>query len=239
MPDQTPPSTPATDRPFVVNHGTPFWQVAALALAMLGGSGVTAWWNKPATVQPVVVSQPVVVAPATIDPVRTQVTKDDIGLSDKDKESVIALALIGDGRYELISTPVGSKRIVKQIIVSTIGDNVKPVDPKPVEPKPDDKPVEPVTTKPTAAIYFYEKDQTAIPPYVSAGLNQINRKGIDATLFEVDTTNGKSTIPERFRVPHSEAVKAGVPVLIVMAGTTVTKIIKAPKSIEEITGAVQ
>jgi hypothetical protein len=88
-------------------------------------------------------------------------------------------------------------------------------------------------------IYVYEKDQTAIPSFVSAGLNQINRKGIDATLFEADTKSGSGQIPPKYQAAYGRAKQEGLPVLVVMAGSTVQKVVKAPKTLEEITGAVQ
>lgn len=213
---------------------------AILAIGLIAASGVHAWWTKPATVQPapVVVSQPVQVRTPAIDPVRTLATKDDIGLSDADKDAAIKFASIGDGRYVLYSTPEGSKAVLKQIIVSTIGDTVKPIDPKPVDPQPDVKPVEPVTTKPTAAFYVYEKDDTAVPNYVKTGLSKVNASGVEATLLEEDTKDGNNQVPARFQVPLAEAKKAGLPVFVVMSNGQFLRAVK-PKSESEMLEAVK
>jgi hypothetical protein len=238
MAETTPQPTPATERPFVVNHGTPFWQVAALFVALVTGSGVHAWWTKSDSVPVAPIRQPDVIAPkpAEIDESRAYVTRDGVTLSDAEAKAIIAAVKIGDGAYSLVSYPVGSAPVVKQL---TIGQS-KPSTPV-VVPVTPDKPVEPTPepSKVTAVIYVYEKDQTAIPSFVSAGLNQINRKGIDATLFEADTKNGSGQIPAKYQAAYDRAKQEGLPVLVVMVGNTIAKAIKAPKTLEEITGAIQ
>lgn len=108
-------------------------------------------------------------------------------------------------------------------------------------PPPDEIPTVPApgpttpTTPATAVTYVYEKDVTAIPSPVAAGLNRLNReKKIVATLFEEDTVDGTGQTPEQYRVPLSAAQAAGLPALVVTAGATVLKVVKAPTTEQQV-----
>lgn len=91
----------------------------------------------------------------------------------------------------------------------------------------------------TAAVYVYEKDHTAVPVGVTVGLNRLNReRQIVATLLEADTTNGAGTIPEQFRQAVAAAKADGLPALVVLSGSTVLAIVKAPADAEQIVRAV-
>lgn len=96
----------------------------------------------------------------------------------------------------------------------------------------------PTTTKATAATYVYEKDDHAIPSAVSAALNTLNRQGILATTFEVDTTDGTGDVPDQYKAALAAAKDAGLPTLIVTAGDKVLRVVKNPKSEAEVIGAV-
>jgi hypothetical protein len=112
-----------------------------------------------------------------------------------------------------------------------------PVDP--IEPGTPTTPVDP-TTKATAATYVYEKDATAIPAAVMAGLNRLNReKKIIATVFEQDTTDGAGEIPDQYNAAVAEAKKAGLPCLVVMAGANVLGVVKNPTTVEAVWEAVK
>jgi hypothetical protein len=89
----------------------------------------------------------------------------------------------------------------------------------------------PASTPGTAAVYVYEKDATAIPLWVTTGLNRLNReRKVVATLVEADTTNGGGNVPEQYR-PAVDAAKAGrLPALVVMAGQVVLRVVPAPGS---------
>lgn len=106
-----------------------------------------------------------------------------------------------------------------------------------INPQPDTPVV--TTPKATAATYVYEKDQTAVPPPVSFALNRLNReKGVVATLFEDDTTDGTGEIPDQYRVPVTAARAAGLPALVVTGGDTVLNVVKNPKTEQETFEAV-
>lgn len=238
MASETPQPKPSEPAQINVHNGAAWWQIAAVLVAFVGGQGVTEWWNKPATVPAV---QPVVVAPvkpAEIDESRAYVTRDGVTLADDQAKAIIAAVKIGDGAYSLVSYPVGSAPVVKQLTIGQSKPSVPVVVPdKPVTP---DKPVEPtpVTTKPTAAFYVYEKDDTAVPNYVKTGLSKINASGVEGSLLEDDTKDGNNQVPARFQVPLNEAKKAGLPVLVVMSGGQFLRAVK-PKSEAEMLEAVK
>lgn len=91
----------------------------------------------------------------------------------------------------------------------------------------------------TAAVYVYEKNATAVPPGVTAGLNRLNReRGILATLVEADATDGTGDVPDQYR-PAMQAAKArGLPAMVVLSGSTVLSIVPAPADAEAIMRAV-
>jgi hypothetical protein len=83
-------------------------------------------------------------------------------------------------------------------------------------------------TKVSAVVYVYEKDDSAIPSPVAAALNTLNRQGIVATTFEDDTVDGTGEVPAQYAIPLAEARKAGMPLLVVMSGSDVVRVVKAP-----------
>ena len=83
----------------------------------------------------------------------------------------------------------------------------------------------------TAAVYVYEKDDSAIPAYVTVAINRLNReRKIVATLLEDDTTNGDGEIPAQYRLALEAARKAGLPAVVALAGGQVIRVTPAPAS---------
>jgi len=94
-------------------------------------------------------------------------------------------------------------------------------------------------TAPTAAVYVYEKDSTAVPTGVVIGLNRLNRdRGIVATLLEADTTDGDGEIPDQYRPALAAAKDRGLPALVVLSGSTVLSVTTAPADADAVQGAV-
>lgn len=87
-------------------------------------------------------------------------------------------------------------------------------------------PVEPV--KPDRVVYVYEQRDGSIPPGVQAGLNQLNRQGIEATPFEQNTTDGTGEVPEQYKLALAAARDHGLPALVVLGNGKVLKVIIAP-----------
>jgi len=90
---------------------------------------------------------------------------------------------------------------------------------------------EQIATTATAAAYVYEKDDHAIPAYVTQAVNRLNReRKIVATLLEDDTTNGDGEIPAQYRLALEAARKAGLPAMVAMAGGQVLRVTTKPAS---------
>lgn len=91
----------------------------------------------------------------------------------------------------------------------------------------------------TAAVYVYEKDATAVPPGVTVGLNRLNReRQILATLVEADATDGDGEVPDQYRAAVEAAKAKGLPALVVLSGSTVLAIVKAPTDADAVVRAV-
>lgn len=123
-------------------------------------------------------------------------------------------------------------------IALVIGTGPPVVIPTPVDPV---VPVDPVPTiKVTAATYVYEKDDHAVPNYVLAALNKLNRglpatvdlparPPINANLLEADTTDGTGDVPEQYKAALAEAKRVGLPCLVVTGpGGVVIRTVKNP-----------
>jgi hypothetical protein len=170
--------------------------------------------------------------PAIVDgPMVWVVTKNDTVV---EAPGVVAAASeLGVGTYELLGIPETGKLARVRIAISdgtspivappTVQPVVKPEEPKPVDP--------PSTPKVTAVTYVYEKDLKEITPQVLSAMNKLNREhGIIASLCEDDDTNGKNSVPAQYKIQVEAARKTGLPALIVMAGTTVHKVVSDPKT---------
>lgn len=91
----------------------------------------------------------------------------------------------------------------------------------------------------TAAVYVYEKNESAVPPGVSMGLNRLNReRKIVATMFEVDTVDGSGQVPDQYKPAVEAARQKSIPALVVLSGSTVLKVVEAPKTEHEVVRAV-
>jgi hypothetical protein len=125
------------------------------------------------------------------------------------------------------------------VVVSVLTLWVQRNDVVPPGPGPGPNPVV-VPVEATAAVYVYEQRQHPVPSAVSAGLNRLNReKGITATLFDVDTTDSGNDVPEQYVTPLDAANKAGLPALVVMNGSAVAKVVKDPRTEDDVMGAVK
>lgn len=179
-----------------------------------------------------------------------------VELTANDGRTVLVFINPKPGRHEFalsVQLPtVGSKENptgVDPFASDELVVNVGPVDPPappvvvvpPIDPT---KPVEPPTvdpaTTPTAAIYVYEKDETAVPSAVRSALNRLNReRKILATEFEDDTIDDSGSTPAQYTIPLAAARKAGLPALVVMAGSEVLSVTLAPTTEEQVLEAVK
>lgn len=111
----------------------------------------------------------------------------------------------------------------------------------PVLPVPDRVVQVPETVKtPTAVVYVYEKDESAIPVGVTAGINRLNRdRKLTATLFERDTVDGSGHTPDQYRQALVAAKEATLPALVVLSGSSVVRVVKAPKTEGDVLEAIK
>lgn len=93
--------------------------------------------------------------------------------------------------------------------------------------------------KPAAATYVYEKDDTAVPAAVHAAIHTLNQQGIVATLFEDDIVDGAGETPEQYKVPLAAAREAGLPALVVTGGGKVIRVVKDPRTEQDVMEAVR
>jgi hypothetical protein len=92
-----------------------------------------------------------------------------------------------------------------------------------------------VERKPTAVVYVYEKDDTAVPVGVTVGLDRLNReRGVVATLLEDDSTDGDGDVPEQYVAALEAARREGLPAIVVLSGSTVLSTTKAPTDADQI-----
>ena len=158
-------------------------------------------------------------------------------LSDR-KATVVTAAR--DGRYKVFAytgNADGGADAIVWVIVGTPPVVVTPPGPGP-GPGPG-PPTPPDPNKATAATYVYEKDQTAIPSQVESALNRINReRNILATKFEQNTVDGSGEVPSQYTVALAAAKAAGLPALVVTAGATVLRVVKDPKTEQQVLEAV-
>jgi len=97
----------------------------------------------------------------------------------------------------------------------------------------------PPTNNVTAVVYVFEKDDTAVPVAVSFALDKINRDGIEATIFEDDIVDGTGETPEQYKIALAAAREAGMPVLVVLAGDKVVRVVKAPTTEQAVMEAIR
>lgn len=120
-------------------------------------------------------------------------------------------------------------------IVAELGRVVAELGGAPPPPPPTPGPTTPAVT---AAVYVYEKDQTAVPNGVRVGLDRLNReRKIRATAFEDDILDGTDDVPDQYKAPLVAAREAGLPALVVMAGDVVLKVVSNPTTEGEVWGA--
>lgn len=96
-----------------------------------------------------------------------------------------------------------------------------------------------ITTKATAVTYVYEKGMNGVPNYVQAAINKLNHQGFTASNHEVDVTDGEEQVPDQFKVAVAAAKEAGLPSVVSTAGDKVVKVVKEPKTEDEVLGVVK
>lgn len=96
-----------------------------------------------------------------------------------------------------------------------------------------------ISQKPDTVTYVFEKSDSPMPSYVTTAFNKLNRSGIVATYYEKDTKDGSDETPEQYKVPLEAAQSAGMPALVVLAYDKVVRVVKEPKTEQEILEAAK
>lgn len=98
-----------------------------------------------------------------------------------------------------------------------------------------------IDKKVTSVTYVFEKDTgAAIPSPVLFALNKINREQkIPATVLEYDTTDGDSQVADQYKPVVEAVTKDDLPAVVALAGTDVVKVVKSPKTENEVLDLVK
>lgn len=147
------------------------------------------------------------------------------------------------GKYQFVLVVAGTNQnggaaVDMAVHVVTILGAAPPI--APPEPPPD--PTRPPSTRPTAAVYIYEKDRHSPPRAVQAALDKINRDGVSGvvgSLHEQDATTGDGQVPAQYRTQLQAARAAGLPALVVSAGDQVLRVIRDPQTEADVMEAVR
>lgn len=116
------------------------------------------------------------------------------------------------------------------VVTPPVDPSVSPVEPPPPAP----------ATKVSAATYVVERG-TIVHPAVQAAINDLNRKGILATLVYASTTDGTGEGPAQYKAAIAAAKEAGLPALVTLnAEHKVIKTVRSPTSLNwsEITPSI-
>lgn len=183
-------------------------------------------------VTPVPVTPPPEVKP-NVSVKRAFSKKDGKVQPDEVTTDLAAVINRGIGEYELKSFIPGEDEVVYTVSVRggkaprpppVVVDPVTPIVPAPPGP----------VIKGTQVTYVFEKDDTAVPSYVYGAFQKLGTRISLAATFEKDTVDGTGETPEQYKVPREAAMKAGLPALVYTKDSAVIKVVKSPKSEEEV-----
>jgi hypothetical protein len=162
----------------------------------------------------------VVSADAVISAVRSEATGEFV---------VMAVPSSGKIRYFTVRIAESKDKPTKPPLTPPTTDPTTPPDPV-VDP----------TRKVTAAVYVYEKDDSAVPTAVLSAINKLNRENkILATLFEDDTTNGGGRTPAQYEVALAAAKREGLPALVIQSKGEVLRVVKDPRTEQAVLDAAK
>lgn len=137
----------------------------------------------------------------------------------------------------VVVTRVGAKYPTKSgSAILVVAGGTPPVDQPPTDPPP----VDPNPGKIDRVTYVYEKDANITPRPVAYALQRLNTEyvAVVATEFEEDTLDGTGDIPDQYKVALEAARKAGLPALVIQAGAKVVRVVKDPKTEQQVMDAV-
>ena len=136
----------------------------------------------------------------------------------------------------IVVTPTGSATSVTiEIVAEPTTPVVAPPTTTPTTPTttPTTTPVD-TDKKVTSVTYVHEKDDDAVPDGVKIGLDKLNQRGIVATSVDQDQVDGDGDIPEQYKLAIPAAKQAGLPALVVQAGSKVVNVVKKPETEQQV-----
>lgn len=153
-------------------------------------------------------------------------------------EYTFVLIVAGPDKDGKLAVGVAEKKITVRGALPTPQPNPTP-GPGP-SPNP---PPNPSPSKITAAIYVYEKSQSAVPRSVAAAISRLNvdrsGAGFSASIVEQDVITGGGTVPKQYASAIEAAKREGLPALVIMTGEVIAKVVKNPTTEEQVMEAAK
>jgi hypothetical protein len=129
-------------------------------------------------------------------------------------------------------------KIFAIVLVMVLGRGVTLPDVKwPTDWKLPAWPVVVAPAKVTAVTYVHD-EKAAIPSGVLAAISELNTRGILASNYPDDATDGDDQVPDQYKVTLPAAKASGIPSLVVQAGDKVLRTVKAPTTKAQVLEAV-
>ena len=97
----------------------------------------------------------------------------------------------------------------------------------------------PTLDTPDTVAVVYESSDTIPQPYVTGALGQIQADGLQTRIFDKDVVTGTGQVPEYLKNVIEEAIKNGLPALVIVSEGNVIKVQDLPKTEAGILGAVK
>lgn len=152
-------------------------------------------------------------------------------------EYTFVLVVAGPDKDGKLAVAVAEKKIIVRGALPP-----QPNPPPGPGPNPSPNPT-PNPSKITAAIYVYEKSQSAVPRPVAAAISRLNvdrsAGGFSGSIVEQDVVTGGGTVPKQYAPAIEAAKKEGLPALVIMAGEAVVKVVKNPTTEEQVMEAAK
>lgn len=92
--------------------------------------------------------------------------------------------------------------------------------------------------KVTAVTYVHD-EKAVLPSGVMAALAELNLKGITATAFPDDATDGDDQVPDQYKITLPAAKAVGIPSLVVQSGDKVLRTVAKPTTKNEVLEAAK
>ena len=96
-----------------------------------------------------------------------------------------------------------------------------------------------VVDKPDTVAVIYESSDDIPKPYVTGALGQLQADGFQTRIFDKDVVTGTGQIPNNMKEAIEEAIKNGLPAIVVLSKGKVIKAQDLPQNESEIIEVVK